>query len=174
MKRLFSVIVVTVAIGTAAFAQTQQQPAAGTQQKAAVPAVQANQQATTADNPNAGDFNFSEETYDFGKIPKGTPVVHEFGFTNTGKEPIVISNVQASCGCTTPSWPKEPILPGKTSTIKVQYNAANPGGFNKSITVTSNAKTPTKVIYIKGTVEAQSDQTTPDKPANMLSAPEQK
>src|SRR6188768_4143008 len=92
--------------------------------------------ATPADNPNAGDFAFSEETYDFGKIPKGTPVTHEFAFSNTGKEPIVISNVQASCGCTTPKWPKEPILPGKTANITVQYNAANPGGFNKSITIT--------------------------------------
>jgi hypothetical protein len=51
--------------------------------------------------------------------------------------------------------PKEPILPGKTAVINVQYNAANPGGFNKSITITSNAKTPSKAIYIKGTVEAQ-------------------
>ena len=127
--------------------------------------------ATPADNPNAGEFSFNEETYDFGRVPKGTPVNHEFNFTNNGKEPIVISNVQASCGCTTPKWPKEPILPGKTSVINVQYNAANPGGFNKSITITSNAKSPTNVLYIKGTVEAQSEQTTPEKQPSMLSTP---
>jgi hypothetical protein len=127
--------------------------------------------AAAAENPNAGEFAFAEETYDFGKIPKGTPVTHEFTFTNNGKEPIVISNVQASCGCTTPKWPKEPILPGKSASINVQYNAASPGGFNKSITITSNSKTPTKVLYIKGTVEAQSEQTTPDKQPNMLSNP---
>jgi hypothetical protein len=128
--------------------------------------------AAPADNPNAGDFSFTEETYDFQTIPRGTPVTHEFNFVNTGKEPIVISNVQASCGCTTPTWPKEPILPGKSSIIKVQYNAANPGGFNKSITITSNAKSPTKVIYIKGTVQQTADQTTPEKPANMLTTPD--
>lgn len=127
--------------------------------------------STPIANPNAGDFAFTEETHDFGKIPKGTPVNYEFNFTNSGKEPIVISNVQASCGCTTPKWPKEPILPGKSASINVQYNAANPGGFNKSITITSNAKTPSKVLYIKGTVETQTEQTTPEKQPNMLSTP---
>lgn len=127
--------------------------------------------ATPASNPNAGDFTFVEETHDFGKIAKGTPVSYEFSFVNNGKEPIVISNVQASCGCTTPKWPKEPVLPGKSASINVQYNAANPGGFNKSITITSNAKTPTKVLYIKGTVDAQAEQTTPEKQPNMLTSP---
>ncbi|MBX7107957.1 MAG: DUF1573 domain-containing protein [Chitinophagales bacterium] len=127
--------------------------------------------STPVANPNAGDFAFTEETHDFGKIAKGTPVNYEFNFTNNGKEPIVISNVQASCGCTTPKWPKEPILPGKSASINVQYNAANPGGFNKSITITSNAKTPSKVLYIKGTVETQTEQTTPEKQPNMLTTP---
>ncbi len=116
-----------------------------------------------------GDFKFKEETWDFGTIPQGTPVKHSFSFTNTGKAPIVIQNVQASCGCTTPTWPKEPILPGKTDVIEVQYNAANAGGFNKSITITSNAGSPTKMLYIKGTVEAApKDQTTPEKQPSML------
>ena len=172
MKKIF----VTLFVAAFAMSAMAQQPAQQGNQAAPVKAQPA-QAATGAnaaaavENPNAGDFQFAEETYDFGKIPKGTPVNHEFNFTNTGKEPIVISNVQASCGCTTPKWPKEPILPGKTSVINVQYNAANPGGFNKSITITSNAKSPTKVLYIKGTVEAQSDQTTPDKAPNMISNP---
>lgn len=116
-----------------------------------------------------GEFKFKEETWDFGTIPQGIPVKHQFTFTNTGKAPIVIQNVQASCGCTTPTWPKEPILPGKSETIEVQYNAASIGGFNKSITITSNASTPTKMLYIKGTVEAApKDQTTPEKQPSML------
>lgn len=161
---------IVVALSIAAMAQNDQQPNANT--KVAAPVQQVSPaNGTSADNPNAGEFAFSEETHDFNKIPKGTPVNYDFSFSNTGKEPIVISNVQASCGCTTPKWPKEPILPGKSAIINVQYNAANPGGFNKSITITSNAKTPSKVIYIKGTVEAQSEQTTPDKPANMLTTP---
>lgn len=166
MKKLLSLLVITAVFSVAAHAQADQK---------AVPAVKAAPAAPAAvapENPNAGDFTFTEETHDFGKIPKGTPVVTEFSFNNNGKEPIVISNVQASCGCTTPSWPKEPILPGKSSVIKVQYNAANPGGFNKSITITSNAKSPTKVLYIKGTVEATTDQTTPDKTPTMLSTPD--
>ena len=169
MKKIFSTVVIVIAISVAAMAQNNQQPAPATKTTPTQAVTPTN--ATAAENPNAGEFAFTEETYDFAKIPKGTPVNHDFNFTNTGKEPIVISNVQASCGCTTPKWPKEPILPGKTATINVQYNAANPGGFNKSITITSNAKTPSKVIYIKGTVEAQSDQTTPEKPANMLTTP---
>jgi hypothetical protein len=137
----------------------------------AQPAQSATGASPAVANPNAGEFQFAAETHDFGKIPKGTPVSHEFTFTNNGKEPIVINNVQASCGCTTPKWPKEPILPGKTASISVQYNAASAGGFNKSITITSNSKTPTKVLYVKGTVEAQTDQTTPDKQPNMLGNP---
>ena len=166
MKKIFSTLVIVIAISVAAMAQTNQQPVPAPKTTPTQAVTPTN--ASASENPNAGEFAFAEETYDFAKIPKGTPVNHDFNFTNTGKEPIVISNVQASCGCTTPKWPKEPILPGKTAVINVQYNAANPGGFNKSITITSNAKTPSKVIYIKGTVEAQSEQTTPDKPANML------
>lgn len=129
--------------------------------------IAANAQTPSTD---AGDFKFKEETWDFGTIPQGKPVKHQFSFTNTGKAPIVIQNVQASCGCTTPTWPKEPILPGKSDVIEVQYNAANPGGFNKSITITSNAASASKMLYIKGTVEAApKDQTTPEQTPNMMS-----
>ena len=129
---------------------------------------------TTTDtaDPNAGEISFTVETHDFQDIPQGTPVSFDFNFTNTGKEPLIMSNVQTSCGCTSPSWPKEPILPGKTSKITVTYNAAHAGVFNKSITITSNGKTPTKVIYIKGNVLAPpSDQTTPTQDPNMMTTP---
>lgn len=106
-----------------------------------------------ATNPNAPVLNFKEESYNFGEITEGPQVTHEFKFTNDGKEPLVLSNVKASCGCTTPSWPKDPVLPGKEATILVTYNTqGRPGNFNKSITITSNATTPSKVIYIKGEV----------------------
>jgi hypothetical protein len=123
-------------------------------------------------NPNAPDFKFDQDQFDFGTIPQGTPVTHDFNFTNTGKEPLIISNAQASCGCTVPNWPKDPVLPGKSSKITVTYNAAHAGGFTKSITITSNAKTPMSVIYIKGTVQAKPvDQTTPDKTPSVVSTP---
>ncbi len=107
------------------------------------------QQATTQ-NPDA--LKFVSEIHDFGTIPQNIPAEVEFKFTNTGKEPILLERVQPSCGCTSPTWSKDPILPKKTGTIKASYNAAAVGAFNKSITVFSNVGT--KVLTIKGTVEA--------------------
>jgi hypothetical protein len=97
-------------------------------------------------------MDFRETTHDFGQIEEGTIAEHEFVFTNTGDQPLILSSVKASCGCTTPSWTKEPILPGKTGHVKASYNSSNrPGGFNKTITITSNATRTTQVLYIKGT-----------------------
>ena len=101
---------------------------------------------------NAAEFNFDSETHDFGKIPQGTPVSHNFKFTNTGSEPLIISDVKSSCGCTVPTYPKTPIKPGEEGTIQVTYNAADPNPFTKTVTIRSNTKTPVKVLYIKGEV----------------------
>ncbi|MCS6822234.1 MAG: DUF1573 domain-containing protein [Microscillaceae bacterium] len=96
------------------------------------------------------------DTHDFGNIPAGTPVSVDFVVTNTGTAPLILSSVQASCGCTTPEWTKEPIPPGKSGKIKATYNAAAVGPFNKGITVISNSvDQPTKVLYIKGEVKMQ-------------------
>ena len=92
-----------------------------------------------------------ETEYDFGKIPQGKPVTHVFTFTNTGKTPLKLDNVQAACGCTTPEWSKDEIAPGASSKIVVGYNAAADGPFTKSITLTYNG-TQTKQIIIKGEV----------------------
>ncbi|MBC5774929.1 DUF1573 domain-containing protein [Pontibacter sp. KCTC 32443] len=100
-----------------------------------------------------GELTFEKESHDFGKIAEGTQATYEFKVKNVGNQPVVIANVQPSCGCTTPDWTKTPILPGKTGVIKAVYNSAGrPGPFHKSISVTSNAKTPNTVIYIKGEV----------------------
>lgn len=108
----------------------------------------------------SGSFKFAEESFDFGTISEGTQATHEFTFTNTGTTPIVISNVRASCGCTTPDWTKDSIPPGGTGVIKASYNSkGRPGVFNKSITITSNAAESQKVLYIKGVVDkAQAKQ----------------
>lgn len=92
-----------------------------------------------------------ETSYDFGKIQQGRPVTHNFEVINTGKEPLMLENVQASCGCTTPEWSKEPIQPGASSTIKVGYNAAAEGDFSKSITISYNDNQH-KVLIISGHV----------------------
>lgn len=100
-------------------------------------------------------IQFESNSHDFGTIQEeGGPVSHEFTFTNTGKSPLIISNVRPSCGCTTPTWSKDPIPPGESGTIVAQYNPMNrPGTFRKSITVTSNAETNNVVLYIQGIVQ---------------------
>ena len=112
-----------------------------------------------------GILKFKEETHNFGKIPQGVPVTTEFVFTNTGNAPVVLSEVKATCGCTTPDWTKTPVAPGKTGTIKATFNAAAAGPFNKSITVTSNAETPTIVLFLKGEVEKKPVAAAATKPA---------
>ncbi|MDX2196066.1 MAG: DUF1573 domain-containing protein [Cytophagales bacterium] len=98
-------------------------------------------------------IKFETESYEFGDIKEGPAACYEFVFTNTGTEPLVISNAAPSCGCTTPTWSREPIAPGAKGTIKACYNTAGrPGNFYKSITITSNADVPSKAIYIKGNV----------------------
>lgn len=106
---------------------------------------------------DAGEISFEEETFDFGTLTQKTApnnkISHEFVFTNTGKKPIKISQVTASCGCTTPKWSSEPIQPGKKGTILVEYDASRLGSFHKAVTIASDAKTPSKIIFIKGVVE---------------------
>lgn len=104
-------------------------------------------------DPKAPEIKFEQETHDFGGIPQGTPATYEFVFKNTGKTPLIITNASASCGCTTPDWTKEPIKPGKTGFVKATFNAAAPGPFTKSVTVTSNAKNSQVLLYLKGDVK---------------------
>ncbi|MFH7013389.1 DUF1573 domain-containing protein [Flavobacterium sp. FlaQc-52] len=92
------------------------------------------------------------ETIDVGQIPQGTPKAIVYEFKNTGKTAVVITNVQGSCGCTATDYTKEPILPGKSAKVTATYNAANKGGFTKTVTVTTSAETTPKVLTLKGTV----------------------
>ncbi|MEY4274872.1 MAG: hypothetical protein RL638_1820, partial [Bacteroidota bacterium] len=85
---------------------------------------------------------------------EGTQATYSFEFTNTGKAPVVISNVQPSCGCTTPEWTREPIMPGKTGKVTASYNSTGrPGNFNKSITVVNNGEVQQIQLFISGTVQ---------------------
>jgi len=108
---------------------------------------------TAKDNPNAPEITFENDLHDYGTIKNGADGGCEFKFKNTGKEPLVISNARGSCGCTVPTWPKEPIMKGQTAVIKVHYDTKRPGAFSKTVTIESNAKTNPKVITIKGMVE---------------------
>jgi hypothetical protein len=110
--------------------------------------------ASAQDNQKA-EFKFNEEKHDFGKIPQGTPVTTEFVFTNVGVEPLILTEVKPTCGCTIADYTKTPVKQGDKGIIKITYNAAVVAPFNKTIVVTSNAKTPQKYLNIVGVVTAK-------------------
>ncbi len=113
-------------------------------------ALSLNGKAQTADSTLV--INFESTVHDYGTIEQGGDGTYEFKFTNDGKSPLILSNVRSSCGCTVPSWTKEPVAPGKNGSIKVVYNTHSVGNFNKTITVSSNAKNSEVVLQIKGNV----------------------
>lgn len=98
---------------------------------------------------------FEKTVHDYGTITQGSDGNCEFKFTNKGKAPLVLKNVQTSCGCTVPEWPKEPIPSRKTGVIKVKYDTNRLGTFTKTITVISNATNPAVTITIKGNIIAK-------------------
>jgi hypothetical protein len=110
--------------------------------------------ASAQDNQKA-EFKFNEEKHDFGNVPQGTPVTTLFEFTNTGQEPLILTEVRPTCGCTIADYTKTPVKSGEKGIIKITYNALNPGAFNKVIVVTSNAATPQKNLVIVGVVLAK-------------------
>jgi hypothetical protein len=95
---------------------------------------------------------FDKTSHDFGTIKKGNPAICTFKVINNGKIPLVLSDVTASCDCTTPSWPKNPIMPGDYEEIEVKYDTKKAGVFNKTVTVTSNAAGSPHEINISGEV----------------------
>ncbi len=104
--------------------------------------------------PNAGEFKFVEETHSFGTFEEGPIVETDFEFTNIGKEPITIKESHASCGCTVPTWPKEPIAPGKKGKIHVTFNSkGRVGQIHKDVTIVSNAKQQPMMVHIAGEVK---------------------
>lgn len=116
------------------------------------------QVAPAPPSPNAPEVTFEETSHDFATLQKGEECSFEFKFKNTGKEPLILANCQASCGCTTPSCPKEPIAPGMSGVIKVKYDSNRVGVFSKTVTVTSNAKNSPVVLSIKGKIEGPAQE----------------
>ena len=105
-------------------------------------------------------LEFSETVFDFGEIMEGEKVVHNYTFKNTGKEPLIISNAKGSCGCTVPSWPREPIPPGESADINVQFDSKGKGkvgGNNQSkrVTLTANTDPAQTFLTIKGKVNKE-------------------
>src|SRR5476651_2685296 len=106
----------------------------------------------SAQTDNKAEFKFASEKFDFGKIPQGKPVTTKFEYTNVGEEPLILTEVKPTCGCTIADYTKTPVKKGDKGVITITYNAAAVAPFNKTIVVTSNAKTPTKYLNIIGEV----------------------
>ena len=148
MKKLF-VLALSLSLGfSAATAQT------------TTPAPAANQKVVT-DGPVV---TFTENKFDFGTIKEGDIVKHTFNFRNTGNQPLVISEVRVTCGCTTPDWTKTPVAPGKTGFITAQFNSTGkPGQNQKVITVVSNSVTGNTPLSFVANVTPRSTETSATK-----------
>ena len=118
------------------------------------------------DNKKGAVVKFENLVHDYGSIFQGADGICEFKFTNTGDEPLVLSSVRSSCGCTVPSYPKDPILPGQSNFIKVSYDTKRLGAISKQITVVSNATEPTIQLSIKGNILQKPNEILPEKQVN--------
>jgi hypothetical protein len=118
------------------------------------------------DNNKAAIIKFENTVHDYGSIFQGADGNCEFKFTNMGDEPLVLSSVRSSCGCTVPSYPKDPILPGQSNVIKVTYDTKRLGAISKQITVISNATEGTVQLSIKGNVLQKPNEVLPEKQVN--------
>ena len=138
----------------------------------AVSAFAQNATPQPASNPNAPVITFEKTTHDYGTVTKGGDGTCEFKFKNTGIEPLILSNVSSSCGCTVPEWPREPILRGKSASIKVKYDTNRNGPINKTVTVMSNGTAASIQLRIIGNVvEASTGAQMPQNNLNKSAAP---
>ncbi len=131
MRKFFTIAIITIFAVSLSCSQAPGQDKAG------------------AKGPNI-EFTYTE--YDYGEVIRGGDGKSEFIFKNTGNEPLILSNVKSTCGCTVPSWPREPVKPGESAKIVVNYSTNRMGPINKSITVSSNAISGPVVLRIKGNV----------------------
>ena len=150
MKTL-KITLVALLISTASFAQMKSN-------KKAVATPTATRTAEAPKSVVESQLSFEKTIHDFGTLEQGKPETYRFEFTNTTKEPIIITNVQASCGCTATDYSKTPIKPGEKGFVDARYNAGGVGPFNKSITVKTNeGDGGRKILRIKGTVEKKEE-----------------
>ena len=122
-------------------------------------ACNSNSSSSTASTTGTGSdgpmMKFEKETHDFGKIRPGDTVTYDFKFTNTGKSPLIITSGYASCGCTTPTWPKAPVKPGDGGIIHVKFDSKGKMGLqDKLITITANTNPAENRVHLIGDVEA--------------------
>lgn len=148
--------IITLSIALLAFTFSNAQETSKTKKtvKKATPTTKTT--STAAPKVEGAGMVFVSETIDYGTVAANSDGKREFVFTNNGNKPLIITNATGSCGCTVPTFPKEPIAPGAKGVIGVKYDTSRAGQpFSKTVTITSNAAgTPSKVLTIKGTVLA--------------------
>lgn len=97
-------------------------------------------------------MTLDSDVVDYGEIAYGADPLRKVSFKNTGTEPLVISNAKGSCGCTVPTWPREPILPGESAEIEIRYDTKRPGPINKTVKITTNEVVNTHTLRVIGTI----------------------
>ena len=124
--------------------------------------------ANTTTKPSGPHLEWESTVIDYGEIKKGSDPLRKAIFTNTGTEPLIIKSARGSCGCTVPTWPKEPIMPGERGVIEIRYDTQRIGPINKSVTVTTNESEQESRISLKGNISADEEQTLPKNEGNIL------
>ena len=122
----------------------------------------------TADGPM---MTFETMIVEYGTIEQGSEPLRVASFTNTGTEPLVISNARGSCGCTVPDWPKEPIMPGETSQIEIRYDTKRVGPINKTVKITTNDAVGTHVLQVKGLINKKPSEEGVPKKSSVFEKP---
>lgn len=139
MKKILFCLAATFLFSGAVFAQTT--------------ASNTTEQQAKKQSPFDGIVKFNKETIDFGTAKLNHPVTVTYVFTNIGEKPLIIKSAQPSCGCTTPDWTKQPVLPGKKGEVKATYDAAALGQVNKTVFVNFQGIPQTKELHIVGKIE---------------------
>ena len=140
MKRMFISLLCVTICGVAAHAQTNNSPGSAI--------------IASAPDPDAGKFEFKEDSHNFGEVPEGPLAECDFIFKNTGKKPILITEAHGTCGCTVPEWPHQPIKPGDAGLIHIKYTTmGRKGEIMKDVIITSNAQQSPMILHIRGWVK---------------------
>lgn len=143
MKYLFAFIMVALLASGVVAQQTAEQNAAEKQETEVV------------DGPV---MNLESMTVDYGEIEQGSDPLRTVAFTNTGNEPLLITNARGSCGCTVPTWPREPIPPGESAEIEIRYDTKRLGAINKTVKLTVNDAQGTYVLRVKGNIKPKTEE----------------
>jgi len=155
MKRLFSAFFFLLSFTLVASAQAQEEKSS----------TKETIKEMATDGKIGPKLEFEAETVDFGDIAQDSDPFRTIKIKNVGDEPLLITNARGSCGCTVPTVPKAPIAPGETAEMKVRYDTKRLGKINKTVTLTTNEKTPNRTIRVVGQINAKPEGT-PTKQSN--------